>query len=64
VHQFNTFSIADPLQHAIAAYLAEQPDCGSGISGICQEKRAHTRQHVTYHTAALVQNAEPVRLVL
>src|SRR5207237_380779 len=26
VHQFNTFSIAHPLQHAIAAYLAERPE--------------------------------------
>ena len=30
VHQFNTFSIAHPLQHAIAAYLDAQPDAWRG----------------------------------
>ena len=39
VHQFNTFSIAHPLQHAIAAYLAEQPDCGRALAGFFQAKR-------------------------
>jgi methionine transaminase len=39
VHQFNTFSISHPLQHAIAAYLAERPDCGDGLSAFFQAKR-------------------------
>ena len=43
VHQFNTFSIAHPLQHAIAAYLAEQPDCGRGLAGFFQAKRDRLR---------------------
>ena len=44
VHQFNTFSIAHPLQHAIAAYLAEQPDCGRGLAGFFQAKRDRLRR--------------------
>ncbi len=43
VHQFNTFSIANPLQHAIAAYLAEQPDIGAGLAGFFQAKRDRVR---------------------
>ena len=39
VHQFNTFSIAHPLQHAVAAYLAERPDCGHELAGFFQAKR-------------------------
>src|ERR1700716_143818 len=44
VHQFNTFSIAHPLQHAIAAYLAEQPDCGRGLADFFQAKRDRLRR--------------------
>lgn len=43
VHQFNTFSIAHPLQHAIAAYLAERPDCGRELAGFFQAKRDRLR---------------------
>src|SRR5215469_1385398 len=43
VHQFNTFSIAHPLQHAIAAYLAERPDCGRELSSFFQAKRDRLR---------------------
>jgi len=43
VHQFNTFSIAHPLQHAIAAYLAERPDCGHELAGFFQGKRDRLR---------------------
>jgi methionine transaminase len=39
VHQFNTFSIAAPLQHAIARYLAERPDAWRGLSAFFQAKR-------------------------
>jgi methionine transaminase len=39
VHQFNTFSIASPLQYAIARYLAAHPDVGSGLSAFFQAKR-------------------------
>jgi methionine transaminase len=39
VHQFNTFSIASPLQHAIARYLGERPDAWSGLSPFFQAKR-------------------------
>jgi methionine transaminase len=39
VHQFNTFSIAAPLQHAIARYLRERPDAWSGLSPFFQAKR-------------------------
>jgi methionine transaminase len=43
VHQFNTFSIAHPLQQAIAAYLAERPDCGADLAGFFQRKRDRLR---------------------
>ncbi|GAC1452299.1 MAG: pyridoxal phosphate-dependent aminotransferase [Steroidobacteraceae bacterium] len=43
VHQFNTFSIAHPLQHAIAAYLAHHPDCGRELAGFFQAKRDRLR---------------------
>jgi methionine transaminase len=39
VHQFNTFSIAAPLQHAIARYIVERPDAWSGLSAFFQAKR-------------------------
>ncbi len=39
VHQFNTFSIAAPLQHAIARYLASFPDAWQGLSVFFQAKR-------------------------
>ena len=39
VHQFNTFSIANPLQHAIAAYLAERPQTGRELAAFFQAKR-------------------------
>lgn len=39
VHQFNTFSIAHPLQAAIARYLAEHPDAWQGLSAFFQAKR-------------------------
>jgi len=43
VHQFNTFSISHPLQHAVAAYLAARPDCGAALAGFFQAKRDRLR---------------------
>jgi len=43
VHQFNTFSISHPLQHAVAAYLAEHPDCGADLASFFQAKRDRLR---------------------
>ena len=43
VHQFNTFSIAHPLQQAIAAYLTENPDTGRDLPGFFQAKRDRLR---------------------
>jgi methionine aminotransferase len=43
VHQFNTFSVSHPLQHAIAAYLGEQPRCGEGLAAFFQAKRDRLR---------------------
>jgi methionine aminotransferase len=43
VHQFNTFSIANPLQHAIAAYLAEKPEGWRGLAQFFQAKRDRLR---------------------
>jgi len=39
VHQFNTFSIAAPLQEAIARYLARAPQAWMGLAGFFQAKR-------------------------
>jgi methionine aminotransferase len=39
VHQFNTFSIASPLQYAIAGYLSRFPDAWMGLSDFFQAKR-------------------------
>jgi methionine aminotransferase len=39
VHQFNTFSIASPLQYAIASYLSRFPDAWTGLSDFFQAKR-------------------------
>jgi len=39
VHQFNTFSIVSPLQHAIARYLAHFPDAWRGLATFFQAKR-------------------------
>jgi methionine aminotransferase len=39
VHQFNTFSIASPLQYAIARYLSAYPDAWQGLSAFFQAKR-------------------------
>jgi methionine aminotransferase len=43
VHQFNTFSIANPLQYAIAQYLEQKPDCWRGLAGFFQAKRDRVR---------------------
>jgi len=43
VHQFNTFSIAHPMQHAIAAYLAQAPEAWQGLSAFFQAKRDRLR---------------------
>jgi methionine aminotransferase len=39
VHQFNTFSIASPLQHAIADFLKQAPDHSSSLSEFYERKR-------------------------
>jgi methionine aminotransferase len=43
VHQFNTFSIANPLQHAVAAYLSERPQTGRDLGAFFQAKRDRLR---------------------
>lgn len=43
VHQFNTFSITCPLQHAIAAYLRERPEAWRGLAELFQAKRDRLR---------------------
>jgi len=43
VHQFNTFSIANPLQQAIAAYLTERPRIGQELPAFFQAKRDRLR---------------------
>lgn len=39
VHQFNTFSIASPMQHAIADFLRLHPDYHESLAGFYQAKR-------------------------
>lgn len=39
VHQFNTFTIATALQHAVAAYLGEKPDVFAGLASFFTAKR-------------------------
>jgi len=39
VHQFNSFSIAAPLQYAIARYLERFPDAWTGLSAFFEAKR-------------------------
>lgn len=39
VHQFNTFTIATPLQYAIADFLKEQPQYGNTLRGFFERKR-------------------------
>lgn len=39
VHQFNTFSIAAPIQYAIAEFLKEEPEHSSGLGEFYQRKR-------------------------
>ncbi len=43
VHQFNTFSIAHPLQRAIADYLSERPELGRDLPAFFQAKRDRLR---------------------
>ena len=43
VHQFNTFSIAHPLQRAIAGYLMERPATGCDLPAFFQAKRDRLR---------------------
>lgn len=43
VHQFNTFSISHPIQHALAAYLSEKPDSWRGLPAFFQAKRDRVR---------------------
>jgi methionine transaminase len=40
VHQFNTFSIASPLQHAIAGYVEKHPESWQGLAAFFTAKRA------------------------
>jgi methionine aminotransferase len=39
VHQFNAFSIASPLQYAIARYLSAYPDSWQGLAAFFEAKR-------------------------
>jgi methionine transaminase len=43
VHQFNTFSIAHPIQQAIAQYLVEKPESWQNLSAFFQAKRDRVR---------------------
>ena len=53
VHQFNTFSIAHPLQQAIAAYLAEKPDGWRELAPFFAAKRDRLRAALAHTPFAL-----------
>lgn len=53
VHQFNTFSIAHPLQQAIAAYLAEKPDGWRELAPFFEAKRDRLRAALAHTPFAL-----------
>ena len=40
VHQFNTFSVAAPLQHAIAHYVEKHPESWQGLTAFFTAKRS------------------------
>jgi methionine aminotransferase len=46
VHQFNTFSIAAPLQRAIALYLQRYPDCWREVAAFFGAKRDLLRRRL------------------
>ena len=46
VHQFNTFSIAAPLQEAIRLYLERHPDAWRGIAAFFSAKRDLLRERL------------------
>jgi len=39
IHQFTTFSVSTPMQHALAEYLARHPDFADGLSRFYESKR-------------------------
>jgi len=41
VHQFTTFTVITPIQHALAAYLASSPEFPQQLSAFYQKKRDH-----------------------
>ncbi len=41
IHQFTTFSVSTPMQHALAEYLARCPDFADNLSRFYENKRDH-----------------------
>jgi methionine aminotransferase len=39
VHQFLTFAVSTPMQHAIADFMREQPHYADGLAAFYQERR-------------------------
>lgn len=57
IHQFNTFTIATPLQVAIARYLAAVPDCWRGLSAFFALKRDTLRDALAHSGFATPSSA-------
>ncbi len=57
VHQYNTFSIAAPLQAAIARHLPRHPECWQGLAGFFEAKRDQLARSLD-GSGFLVQPAE------
>jgi methionine aminotransferase len=52
VHQFNTFSIASPLQYAIALYLSRYPDAWKGLRILPSQARSAGRAAARFRLRA------------
>lgn len=57
VHQYNTFSIPNFLQHAIAQYLAERPQCGDDLAALFQDKRDFLASRLAGSGLAVLRSA-------
>lgn len=53
VHQYNTFTVATPLQLAIAAYLKSHPQATSELSAFYQAKRDYFREALSHTSLKL-----------
>jgi methionine aminotransferase len=58
VHQFNTFSIASPLQYAIARYLSRYPDAWQGFGFLSSQARSAGRAAARFRLRARARRGD------